>query len=117
LRASEKAVVAGIGDAIVPFEALLEGLAADVARADEGLAVEAVAFGEAGEEIGLEVEAFGFGFVNPDLRAVLREEHEETEGFGVGDVEVVAREDADPGGAVGEGGVEVGVGGGGGRWF
>jgi hypothetical protein len=46
--------------------------------------------------------------VNADLRAVLLKEHEEAEGLGVGDVEVVAREDADPGGAVGEGGVEVG---------
>ena len=71
-RASlEEAIIAGVDDAVVPLEALLERGPSEVARADEARPLDEDAVVATSEQVCLEVEAPFVGDVNTHLRALL----------------------------------------------
>ena len=68
----EKAIVAGVVDAVVPFQAVLERLAADVARANKCRAMKVAIIIEVGEQVSLHVKAAARRLEHAHLRALLR---------------------------------------------
>jgi hypothetical protein len=51
-----------------------------------------------GEQVGLHMEAAAGAFVDAHLGAVILQQHQAAQRFGVGDVEVIAGDNAHPGG-------------------
>ena len=90
LSSFEKARIARIGDAVVPFQTVLQRLPADVARTDEGGAFDQLAVHCLGKDVGLEVKAGRLSFVDPDVAADALQQQEQSQCLRIGDIEVVA---------------------------
>ena len=73
----EKAIVAGVVDAVVPFQAVLERLAADVARANKCRAMKVAIIIEVGEQVSLHVKAAARRLEHAHLRALLLQQHQQ----------------------------------------
>ena len=67
----EEAGVTRVGDAVVPLQAVLQGLSADVAGADEGRTLDQFIRSRFCEDISLEVKAGALRGVDPDFTALV----------------------------------------------
>jgi len=81
-------------DPQVPFQAVGQRRATEIAGTDEGSTPDRLALAALHADIRLEVKALLLGLEHPDLGAALRQQHQPSQGRGIGDVEIVASQHA-----------------------
>jgi hypothetical protein len=91
--------IAEVIDPIVPLKSVGKCRAADVAGADEGAAPDLASVLRLNGDVGFEMEALLAGLEDANIGAALAEQHQPTQGLRLGDVEVVAGQDAQTCGA------------------
>jgi hypothetical protein len=86
----QKTTVPRIDHPVVPLQAILQRLAADVAGADEGRAFDQSAVNRARKQIGLEVKAGRTRRVHTHIGALRLQDLQETQGLRIGHSQVIA---------------------------
>ena len=90
----QESAVARMNHAVVPFQAVGQGLPADVARSDKSGSLDQAAIHKPGEDISLEVKAAIPGFMDAHLGALLLQQHQQLQRLRIGDAQIVAGQNA-----------------------
>ena len=91
----QKSLIAGVVDAVIPPQTIGQRLAADIAGTDEGGAVK-LSIPEVREQVGFHVKTLFVRFEYLDPGTLGLQQDQQTQGLGVGDVEVITGQDTKP---------------------